>query len=60
MTEERIKHRIKRHEAKLQRLEAIGENLSPAGHWSKGYEDGVLTILYDWLDDIRDNKEKKL
>lgn len=56
MTEERISHRITRHEKKLQRLEAIGNNLSKAGHREKGYEEGVLSVLYELLDEIEERK----
>lgn len=54
MTEKRIRHRIERHEKKLKRLEAIGSSLSKAGHWSKGYEDGALSVLYELLDEIEE------
>ena len=60
MTEKRIRHRIERHEKKLKRLEAIGSNLSKAGCWSKGYEDGVLSVLYELLDEIEDEAIKRI
>ena len=54
MTEERIRHRIKRHEKKLKRLEVIRNDLSKEVYWEKGYEEGILSVLYELLDEIEE------
>ena len=57
MTEERIRHRIKRHEKKLKRLEVIRNDLSKEGYWEKGYEEGILSVLYELLDEIEERSD---
>ena len=47
ITEERIRHRIERHEKMLERLNDIGDDLSNAGYWDKGYVEGKLYVLYE-------------
>lgn len=54
---ERIMHRITRHEEKLKALN--GKDLSVHGYWSKGYEEGILEILYELLDDIESDEFDK-
>ena len=52
MTKERLCHRIKRVENRLNDLNE--KQLSEHGQWSKGYWTGVLTILKDWLDELEE------
>lgn len=56
MTEERLQRMIDRAEEKLKDLEERKEHLSKHGYWDIGYFKGRISVLEDWLDDIREQK----
>lgn len=57
MTEDRIRHRIERYEKRLEHLKVTEKDLSKYGYWDKGYIEGILTILYELLDEIKEKKK---
>lgn len=56
MTEERLQRMINRAKEKLKDLEERKDNLSKHGYWDIGYFKGRISVLEDWLDDIREQK----
>ena len=57
MTERQLERQIERTRKRIQDYEAHEDTLSAYGHWSLGYFRGKLTVMEDWLDDIREGKE---
>lgn len=53
MTKERLEHRIERTKKKIKELEIRENHLSKHGQWSLGYWKGILTILEEWLDELK-------
>lgn len=60
MTNERLEHQIKRTKDKIKELEDKHESLSKHGYWSLGYWKGRLTVLEDWLDDVKEDKNENI
>jgi uncharacterized protein Yka (UPF0111/DUF47 family) len=56
MTEERLQRMIDRAKESLKDLEERKDNLSKHGYWDIGYFKGRISVLEDWLDDIREQK----
>ena len=56
MTEERLQRMIKRANESLKDLENRKENLSKHGYWDIGYFKGRISVLEEWLDEIREEK----
>lgn len=56
MTEERLQRMIDRAKEKLKDLEERKESLSKHGYWDIGYFKGRISVLEDWIDDIREQK----
>ena len=54
MTKGRLEHRIDRTKRKINALESRKEHLSEHGKWSLGYWKGVLSILEEWLDELKE------
>ena len=59
MTEHQLERQIARVKKRIQDYENHENTLSVHGHWSLGYYRGRLTVLEDWLDDIREGKEEE-
>ena len=57
MTEHQLERQIARIKKRIQDYEDRESTLSVHGHWSLGYYKGKLTVMEDWLDDIREGKE---
>jgi hypothetical protein len=58
MTEYQLKRQIERIKRRIQDYEERKENLSVHGYWDLGYYRGKLTVMEDWLDAIRKDKDK--
>jgi hypothetical protein len=56
MTEERLQRMIDRAKQNLKDLEDRKESLSKNGYWDIGYFQGRISVLEDWLADIREHK----
>lgn len=54
ITERELKRKINRAKEKLKSLEEREERLSKHGYWSIGYLKGQISILEDWLDEIKE------
>lgn len=58
MTEHQLERSISRIKKQIADLESREKNLSIHGHWDLGYYKGKLSVLEDWLDNIRDGNPK--
>lgn len=57
ITKERLERQILRAKGKIQALKARENHLSKAGYWDLGYWQGKLTVLEDWLDELKEEEE---
>lgn len=55
MTEKKVERKINRAKEKLKLLEERKEHLSKHGYWEIGYLKGQISVLEDWLDEIRES-----
>ena len=54
MTEKELERKINRAKEKLKALEENKDNLSKHGYWEIGYLKGKISVLEDWLDEIKE------
>lgn len=56
-TKERLERQIFRTKCHIQALKEREEHLSKAGYWDLGYWQGKLTVLENWLDELKEEEE---
>ena len=56
-TGKQLERKINRAKKILKSLEENEENLSMHGYWSIGYLQGKISVLEDWLDEIKEGDE---
>lgn len=56
-TKERLERKILHAKRNVQALKARESHLSNAGYWDLGYWQGRLTVLEDWLDELKEEEK---